>query len=346
MTPEQMQKIKQVKDIFIPTNTLKSMLDTMKKIREIGVIDRHENMPDCMFVTGETGVGKTTFIEQYLKKHSRYDVEEIDGERTIVPVLYCSLPKAKHPKPVVAEILRMLGDELQGDYGDVAKLTDRLVTQLKEARTELLIIDEFQHAIETTNKNVIQEIGEWFKIFINKARIPIVFLGVPWSRPVLEINAQLKRRVRKRKFIIPNYTLDTFEEFQMFLQKVEQALPLKPFQPIWQVDFAFRLFAVSKGNLSELMEGVIVPACIQAIYEESGVITDDHFIEAVENNTDWHEENNPLLIEKIENIEALQQDADSFWNPEAKKLEKRVIDATYAKVKFSDLNLKDLLSKR
>jgi hypothetical protein len=346
MTPEQEIKIKQVKNIFIPTNTLKVMLDSMKRIREVGVIDQHKNLPDCMFITGETGVGKTTFIEQYINKNDRYDIEESDGERTIVPVLYCSLPKAKHPKPVVSEILRMLGDELQGDYGDVSKLTDRLVKQLKEAKTELLIIDEFQHAIETTNKNVIQEIGEWFKIFINKARLPIVFLGVPWSRPVLDINVQLKRRVRKRKFIIPNYTLNTFEEFQMFLQKAEKALPIKPYQNIWQMEFAFRLFAVSKGNLSELMEGVIVPACIQAIYDESESITESHFIDAIEDNTDWQEENNPLLINNINDIEALQQETDSYWNPVANRTERRVIDATYAKVKFSDLDLRAVLSKR
>lgn len=345
MTPEQAKKIAQVKNIFIPTNTLKDMLESMKRIREIGVIDKYTNLPDCMFVTGETGVGKTTFIEQYMAKHARYDVEEQEGERTIVPVLYCSLPKAKHPKPVVAEILTELGDELKGKHGDVRQLTDRLVTQLKEAKVELIIIDECQHAIETTNKNVIQDIGEWFKILINKARIPIVFLGVPWSRPVLDVNAQLRRRVRKRKFTISNYTLDTFPEFQMFLQRIEEELPLKPQQSLWGVENAFRLFAASRGNLSELMEGIIVPACIDAIYDESETITETHFIDAVEGNTDWFEENNPLAID-VKDIEALQQDTESSWNPSAKKLEQRVVDATYAKVKFSDLNLKTVLSKR
>lgn len=345
MTPEQKQQIKQLNNIFIPTNTLKEMLESMKRIREIAVIDEYQNLPDCMFVTGETGVGKTTFIEQYMRNHSRYDVADNDGERTIVPVLYCSLPKAKHPKPVVAEILTELGDKLQGRNGDVRELTNRLVKQLKETRVELIIIDEFQHAIETTNKNVIQEIGEWFKILINKAKIPIVFFGVPWSRPVLDINAQLRRRVRKRSFNIPNYTLDSFEEFQMFLQRVESALPIKPYECLWEVESAFKLFAASKGNLSELMEGIIVPACRTAIYDESDIITMEYFIDAVEENTDWLEENNPLSKD-IHKIEALQQASESDWNPAAKQFDKRVVDASYCKVKYSDLNLKSILSKR
>jgi Cdc6-like AAA superfamily ATPase len=346
MTPEQKEKLKIVRNIFVPTNTLKNMLDSMKRIRELALIDEYEHLPDCMFITGETGVGKTTFIEQYLKKHERYDIEDDEGERTVVPVLYCTLPKAKHPKPVVEQILARLGDELQGKGDGVRGLTDRLALQLKEAKVELIIIDEFQHAIETTNKNVIQEIGEWFKILIDAARIPIVFLGVPWARPVLDINDQLRRRVRKRKYSIENYTLKTFKEFQMFIQKVEEKLPVKPFEPLWQLENAFRLFAVSGGNLSELMEGVIVPACIEAIYDETEVITKEHFIDAIEGNTDWMADNNPFSLKNIDKVEGQEQATESSWNPGAKKLESRVVKPTYAKVKFSDLNLNSVLAKR
>ena len=343
MTQE--EQIRAIKNIFVPTNTLQEILGAMKRIRELSKICDYQTDPDCMFITGETGVGKTTYINQYMNKNPRYTEQDDDVERTIVPVLYCSLPKAKHPKPVIAEILTVLGDPLHGANGDVRQLTERLVRLVHETKVELIIIDEFQHAIESTNKNVIQEIGEWFKIFINSARIPIVFVGVPWSRPVLEINAQLKRRVRKRNYTIPNYTLDTFDVFQMFLQKVEEALPVKPAYSLWQVEFAFRLFAVSKGNISELMDGVIIPAGIDAIYDKSEVITLNHFIKAVEENTDFLPENNPISMD-IEKVVAFQQKEESTWNPNAKKTEKRVVDATYAKVKFSDLTLKSILSKR
>jgi hypothetical protein len=343
MTQE--EQIRAIKNIFVPTNTLQEILGAMKRIRELSKICDYQTDPDCMFITGETGVGKTTYINQYMNKNPRYTLQDDDVERTIVPVLYCSMPKAKHPKPIIAAILTVLGDPLQGANGDARQLTERLVRLVQETRVELIIIDEFQHGIESKSKNVIQEIGEWFKIFINSARIPIVFVGVPWARPVLEINVQLKRRVRKRNYTIPNYTLDTFDVFQMFLQKVEEALPVKPEHPLWQVEFAFRLFAVSKGNISELMDGVIIPAGIEAIYDKSEVITLSHFIKAVEENTDFLPENNPISMD-IEKVVAFQQKEESTWNPNAKKTEKRVVDATYAKVKFSDLNLKSILSKR
>lgn len=345
MKQNQVEQIQQLDNIFIPTQKLKDILDCMKKIRELGVIRQHGSLPDCMFITGETGVGKTTFIEKYLDRNPRLEEVNDEGEKTVVPVLFCTLPKTKHPKPVVAELLTELGDPLQGTIGDVRILTRRFLDLVKETKVELIIIDEFQHAIETTNKNVIQEIGEWFKIFIDKAKIPIVFVGVPWAKPVLEINPQLKRRVRKNKFTLSNYTLESFKDFQMFLQKIEEALPIKPFQPIWQVEFAFKLFAISRGNISELMDGVIRPACVEAIYDHSDVVTLEHFIDAALENTDIDEGKNPLIME-LDKVVALEQASDSSWNPSAKKMEDRVIGATYAKVKFSDLNMKQLLSKK
>ncbi|WP_164852432.1 ATP-binding protein [Rheinheimera riviphila] len=345
MTPEQKEKIRAVKNIFIPTNTLQKMLQSMKRIRELAIIDGYKNRPDCMFVTGETGVGKTTFIEQYLEANQRYDVADGEEEKTVIPVLYCSLPKSKRPVHVVEQLLVKMGDELQGKGDDVPGLTNRLVHLAKKAKVELIIIDEFQHAIDAANEDIFEDIGEWFKIFIDAARIPIVFLGVPWAKPILDVNDQLRRRVRKNSYTIENYTLDTFNEFQMFLQRVEQELPIKPYRELWEQEMAFRLFAASRGNLSELMEGIIQPACIEAIYDESQFISERHFIDAVEENTDWLDGNNPLAVE-IDKVEALQQKTSSYWNENAERLASKVVKPTYATVKFSNLNLQTVLSKR
>ncbi len=345
MTPEQKEQVRAVSNIFIPTLSLQKMLKKMKRIREVAAINEYKTSPSCMFVTGETGVGKTTFIEQYLKKHTRYDVENEDGGKTIVPVLYCSLPKSKQPKHIVEQLLVRLGDELRGKGDEVPELTNRLVNQCKTLKVELIIIDEFQHAIDSDSDDIFEKIGEWFKIFIDAANIPIVFLGVPWAQPIIDINDQLRRRIRNRKYKMENYTLETFEAFQMFLQKVEGELPLKPYESLWPVEMAFRLFVVSQGNLSELMEGVIIPACIEAIYDESEVITKEHFIEAIEDNTDWMKENNPLSI-SLDEVEGLQQATESHWNDKAIRSEDKVIKPTYAKVKFSDLNLQNVMSKR
>ncbi|MBM7070679.1 TniB family NTP-binding protein [Shewanella sp. 202IG2-18] len=329
---------------FVATMQLKKILDAMKIIREFSKINNYEVMPKCMLLTGEAGVGKTYFIKQYVDSYPRYDISDDFGEKTIVPVLYCELPKAKHPKPVVSQLLYKLGDPLKGLKGDVRELTERLIHLLKETKTELIIVDEVQHAIETTNRNVIQEIGEWFKILINESRIPIVLVGVPWAQPVIDVNAQLRRRVRYH-YELKNYTLKTFDEFQMFLQKIEERLPVKIYTTLWEVEMAFRLFAASNGNLSELLEGTIIPACEIAITNSQEVVTEENFIEAIDENSNFKYKN-PFLIDSIKDIRAYQQKTSSRWNASAKNKQQRVIDAVYAKVKFSDLKLNDILSKK
>lgn len=345
MTPDQIEKIRIIKNIFVPSENLQSILDSMKRIRQLSVIDNYEHAPSCMLVTGETGVGKTTFIEQYMKNNPRSNLITEDDDRTVVPVLYCELPKAKHPKPVAAELLKQLGDPLKG-VGDANALLNHLADLLAKTKVELIIIDEFQHAIETTNKEVLKEIGEFFKRLINKAKVPIAFFGMPWCSPIFEVNSQLKRRVRKSNFKIENFSLDTFNEFQMFLEVIQDELPIGFDGSMWEdLELAFKLFAASSGNLSDLMEGIIMPAAIEAVLDNAELLTIDHLANAVEGNLDILEELNPFNME-LREIEARQQDKESYWNAEAPKNSLRVKEATYAKVKFSDLELKMLLKKR
>ncbi|MBO1256692.1 TniB family NTP-binding protein [Alteromonas sp. 5E99-2] len=345
MTPEQIEKIKIIKNIFVPSENLQLILDNMKKIRQLSIIDNYEHLPTCMLVTGETGVGKTTFIEQYMKNNPRSTLVSEEDERTIIPVLYCELPKAKHPKPVAVELLKRLGDPVKAS-GDANSLLDDIADLLSKTKVELIIIDEFQHAIETTNKEVLKEIGEYLKRLINKAKVPIAFFGMPWSTPIFEVNSQLKRRVRKSKFKIQNFSLDTFDEFQMFLEIVQEELPIEFDGSMWEDhELAFKLFAASSGNLSDLMEGIIMPAAIDAVIDNEDLLTVDHLAGAAEDHLDFLEETNPFNM-NLRDIEAKQQVQDSYWNSDAPKNALRVEEAQYAKVKFSDLELKMALKKQ
>ena len=337
-------KKSKIKSMFVANNRLQEILDAIKEIRQSSKNDGYENPPQCIFIAGESGSGKTWFVKFYRKQNESYDEQDNLGERTIIPVLYSELSGSKHQKSLVRQLLIDMKDPLLGEKGDVVQLTERLIKMLKECKTELIIIDEFQRTIETTNKNVIHEIAEWFKLLINKSKIPIAFFGMPWASVVFESNVQLKRRVRRRNFVLPNYTLDTFGEFQMFLQKVEEKLPVKIYEPLWSLNVAFRLFSASKGNLSELFEGVIQPACEFAIDDDREIVTRDDFERAVDEYVEL-DYKNPFSVTKLEDVVASQQKTSSYYDSRVKKGEERLIDPTFAKVKFSQLKLQDYLSK-
>ncbi|WP_019616898.1 TniB family NTP-binding protein [Psychromonas ossibalaenae] len=179
-------KLKKVNEIFVTTTRIKRILEDISESREYSQLLEYECEPICILVRGETGTGKSEFIKRYCASHPR--IEEAD--RTKIPVLVSLLPKAKHPKPVVSQLLRDLGDPLSGTGADTDQLTDRLVILLKATGVELIILDEFQHSIETKSNQVVYDIADWIKTLINKAKIPVVLFGLPWSSYVLEVNGQ------------------------------------------------------------------------------------------------------------------------------------------------------------
>lgn len=336
MNNGKLNKIHTINNMFIPTTRLKKILDDIKYIMYMSSIENYTCEPLCMLVTGETGTGKTEFIKQYQLRHPYIE----EKEKTKIPVLVSLLPKARHPKPVVATLLRDLGDELQGKGGDTEALIYRLVTLSKATEVELIIIDEFQHAIETKNNQVVYDIADLIKTLINKTKIPVILFGLPWSSYILDVNQQLARRFSIRNQLI-NYSLESFSEFQKLLQKIEQKLPVRSQQNFWQIDLAFKLFAASKGNLSSLMNDLIKPAAINSIYDGTEIITLYHFATAFNQYLSYKNEANPFL-ENINDIIAYEQTSFSYWNSSAPRGESRVVDGSYRKIKFDDLRLKDV----
>ncbi len=339
MSSEMKDKLKLINQIYVATKRLQNLSDDLRYSRENSYDLDYDCEPICVLVTGETGTGKSEFIKKYLAKYHR--VEEV--ERTKVPVLVSLLPKARHPKPVVSQLLRDLGDPLGGTGGDTEQLTDRLITLLKGTGTEIIILDEFQHAIETKSNKVVYDIADWIKTLINKAKIPIVLFGLPWSSYVLDVNHQLARRFSMRHELI-NYTLDDFEYFQMFIQKIQEQLldkvGIECKEELWKSDFAFRLFAASSGNISDLMNKVIKPAASEVVRSQGNLLTIDHLAKSAKRHMGVLDEENPFII-KLKDIKATQQSSSSYWNSKAGKRKSCVVDAQEEKISFSDLRLKD-----
>jgi hypothetical protein len=327
-----------INEVFVATTRLKALTKDIRYARENSFDLEYKCEPICILVTGETGTGKSEYIKKYCANHPRIE----EAGRTKILVLVSLLPKVRHPKPVVSQLLRDLGDPLGGTGGDTEELTDRLVTLLKATGVELIIIDEFQHAIETKSNKVVYDISDWIKILITKAKIPVVLFGLPYSSYILDVNPQLARRFSMRHELI-NYTIDDFEHFQMFLQTVQDQLIAKVSMvfesDLWKTDLAFRLFAASKGNISELMNKLIKPAAMEIIRKEEHCFTNESLINAASRNLGFLDEENPFKI-KLENIVTTQQNKSSYWNSHAGRGENCVVDATKKEVRFTDIKFK------
>ncbi|WP_308796458.1 TniB family NTP-binding protein [Tolypothrix sp. FACHB-123] len=78
--------------------------------------------PECLFLKGETGTGKTTIFRSYAQEYPRKETPI----GTVVPVLYVTIPSPATVKTVVTKLLWELGDPAY-DKGTIGSQTIRLI---------------------------------------------------------------------------------------------------------------------------------------------------------------------------------------------------------------------------
>jgi len=330
MMMTRLERINIVQNIFITTHNLQAIIDDIKVSRELAKLNNYQTEPDCILVTGEAGVGKSSLIERYKKDHPRVQLEY----KTHVPVLFTSLPITKSDKAVIAHLLCALGDPSEGKVGTAPDLTRRFIKLLRKVGVELIIIDEFHHAIELQSETVIYKIADLLKYIISESNIPMVLFGMPQSTHVFTANSQLSGRFNRRKKI-PLFTKDTFSDFRQFLMRVDKALPFDNLSELSEQDLSFRLFAASGGNFRRLMKGLLKRAAIRAINNGLPNIPIDYLADEYMDNYDPDRKKNPFLL-ALSDIEIEYCVKESYWDYEAKKGNKKVIPARHKRCSIAE----------
>ncbi len=241
-------KVRFTENIVVESPQFKKIIQKMKECQERS---KFTTEPENVLVTGDTGYGKTTLAKYYCKDFHR--VTEDEG--TIIRVLHSSIPSSATIKGMASWLLGDMGDPLP-ERGTTSGITRRLCKLIKECRVELIILDEFQHLIDSDTKLVLNSCADWLKSVLNETGVPIVLIGMPCSVNILEAegNEQLKRRFAPRMELKP-FGWSTEEEqgeFIKFLMVLERALPLKEESKLYLGDTPFRLFCASHGTIANI----------------------------------------------------------------------------------------------
>jgi Bacterial TniB protein len=201
----------------------------------------------CLLLTGESGSGKSELAKYYCKNNPIF---ERNGSH-FVPVLHYELRSISSPKDFLRGLLIAVGDPQQGQGArNQTELYDRLITLLKTTNIELIILDEIQVIIERRSAKVITGIADLFKDLIEDAKIPIVFMGMPWSRYLIDSNKQLAGRISYR-YTIPPYKISDKEERKNYRRLLKLLAGEYGIEKIKLHDQSttLRMFAATSGNL-------------------------------------------------------------------------------------------------
>lgn len=236
--------------IFIIYPRLERLMDKMEHCLHYSKIAAE---PECMFIGGPAGAGKTTLQNHFLQKYPR----AFNNEGAVVPVLCARVPNKATDKNLVTELLARLGDP-EASRGSSYNQTARLRMFMKDCEVLLVLLDESQHFVDKDSKKVLKTVSDWLKNLIDETEKPMILIGMPYADQILDAtgNEQLQRRFAVRERLDPFgwVTDEQQKDFRAFLKAVDNQLPLMEASHLSDPITAFRFYCATNGVIGKVMK--------------------------------------------------------------------------------------------
>lgn len=287
--PETLERLKKLNSIYVAHPKAKEILNEIEKCHHSKVYAKE---PRCMALTGETGSGKTTLIEQYMLQHPPSET----AKSTSIPIFKSVIqPNTSITdfiitvlKSLISSVTNIREDDVNDEFlkGRLPTLRKRLYRYILEANVKIVILDEFQHLISSTDDKVLNAIADTIKTLIIEAKVPVILVGTTVANQVFLANKEMTRRISNRITLGP-FSISNEQEmktFRKFLASVDKLLPFNTYSDLATVEMSYRFFAASNGYIDDVMR-IIVDAGYLAIEEGSENIKIEHFTNAFESNS-------------------------------------------------------------
>ncbi|HSC76490.1 MAG TPA: TniB family NTP-binding protein [Pseudomonadales bacterium] len=306
---------------FIKSPFITEMLDLFDTLREK---KRRFGVVSCLLLTGESGSGKSAIAEYYVKNNPVIE----QSERTYIPVFHFELKAISTPLEFLRSLLIAIGDPQQGmGAKNAGELYARLLALIKAVGIELLILDEIQVIIERRSAKMVAGIADLFKDLIKETNIPIVFMGMPWSKYLVDSNSQLGRRIIYRR-VIPPFRIgqkNERDEYRRLLKMLSDAYHISNEVKLEELSFTYRMFSATSGNLSTTVE-LISDAYVRSRMKEKSI--DIQTFADVMSGYGAGDSENPFLL-PIEKLELRELITNSDWYFGYRANKNSIINAEY-----------------
>ncbi|WP_288944880.1 TniB family NTP-binding protein [uncultured Marinobacter sp.] len=216
-----------------------------------------------MLLMGIPGLGKSSILESYIKKHrqGREDLESL--ERSKEPIILVSVPAEPTLKTLIQEIL--LASGFEGSInGTVGELKQKLNELIRQRGVELLIFDEFQHFLRDQAKSNTRGVVNHIKLMMDKHKLAVVMAGTPAGYRSIAQHDELYQRFAQRQTRLTPFQIDSKENlhaFGSYLRAVTKFLQLQGVEiiPLANKEMMLRVYVATKG-IPRLIAGLIKAA--------------------------------------------------------------------------------------
>lgn len=229
---------------------LEDLLNRPKKIR-----------PQSALIIGESNIGKTTIIIEFVKRHYVNVIEDPESSTKTVrkPLININAPTSPDEKSFFIAILEHFFAPHRPTHTK-HQLRQQAIHLLKKFDTRMLIIDEI-HNFLSGSASAQRDVMIMIKNLSNELQLSIVGVGTKDAVQILHTDPQHASRFDVIN--LPNWALDI--NFLKLLASFEKLLPLKHPSNLKDRQISTTLFEICNGNLGDLSK--LLTACAKDAIE-------------------------------------------------------------------------------
>lgn len=209
--------------------------------------------PECIALLGQFRTGKTTIVDSFCEQHPR----KIGDETTHIPILKSVVPAKASMGTLLTALLGSLGDPL-ADRGSMGAKSHRLNELILDCGVQMVVLDEANHFVDRDSQKVLHDVSNTMKNLVKEHNVACVLVGLPYTEEVLRVNEQFGSLFGDPELLAPfqwdDNRPETVTEFRMFLQQVEQQLPLAQRDVLTSHEMGWRCYVATHGKVGYIMK--------------------------------------------------------------------------------------------
>lgn len=237
----------------------------LEKLEDLMNHPQVHRMPNLL-IYGETNNGKTTIINELVRRHPV--IKDVNGDGTQLPVVCIEMPPDADQDSIYMSILRTLYVPFQPNAKKEVK-ANQVFGVMRRLKVRMLVIDEI-HNILDANRLRQNQVINTIKYLGNTLKIPITAVGTKEAKNVFRSDGQLSNRFKPVE--LPKWKLDL--QYRKLLASFEELMNLEKPSNLDSKELAIEIMAMSEGWIGEISD-VIKQASIAAIKSGDEQITLD-----------------------------------------------------------------------
>lgn len=179
-----------IDDLLIMHAAFKRIVGDLEELFEV---DRSVLNEHCVLIVGESRLGKTRVLAEFIAKH----LPKRTAERLVIPVIYIEVPQKPTIRSVAAQILRQFG-ERAGNRDSADEILESIVELGKNCGVLVICLDDMHHFVDQRGQTGQYELTEWLKRLAIRMRVALVISGLERTEAAIRLNEQLYLRMDRK----------------------------------------------------------------------------------------------------------------------------------------------------